>query len=154
MKVQTKILLLLLMVILIFIGGLTAVRVNAARRFKSIADERAIERSRIFDDFLKERGDQLAAIVDDSTNWDDLVRAIRTNDRAWAEKNIALETLADKNLNALWIYKPDLSIWHSKNNRYAESLREVPLPRAALERLFAARDVSHFFVATPEGWME
>ncbi len=154
MKVQTKILLLLLLVVLIFIGGLVVVRLNAARRFKSIADQRAIERNRIFDEFLKERGDQLAAIVDDSTNWDDLVRAIKTNDHVWAEKNIALETLADKNFNGLWIYKPDLSLWHSKNNRYAESLREAPLPREALERLAAARNVSHFFLHTPEGWME
>jgi len=154
MKVQTKILLLLLLVVLIFISGLVVMRVNAARRFKSIADHRAIERNRIFDEFLKERGDQLAAIVDDSTNWDDLVRAIKTKDNDWAEKNIPLETLADKNFNGLWIYKPDLSLWHSKNNRYAESLREAPLPREALERLVAARNVSHFFLNTPEGWME
>jgi signal transduction histidine kinase/ActR/RegA family two-component response regulator len=154
MKVQTKILLLLLLVVLTFISGLTAVRWNAERRFKSIADQRALERSRIFDEFLAERGDQLAAIVDDSTNWDDLVRAIKTDDHAWAEKNIPLETLTDKNFNALWIYKPDLSLFHSKNNRYTESLREAPLPRTALEKLFAARDVSHFFVPTAEGWME
>ena len=63
MKVQTKILLLLLLVVLTFIGGLTLVRVNAARRFKSIADQRAIDRNRIFDEFLKERGDQLAACI-------------------------------------------------------------------------------------------
>ncbi len=154
MKVQTKILLLLLLVVLTFIGGLSLVRWNAERRFKAIADERAVERSRIFDEFLAERGDQLAAIIDDSTNWDDLVRAIRANDHAWADANIPLETLADKNFNALWIYKPDLSLFHTKNNRYTDSLREAPLPRAALEKLFAARDVSHFFVSTPEGWME
>ncbi len=154
MKVQTKILLLLFVVVLTFIGGLTLVRVNAERRFKSIADQRAIERSRIFDEFLKERGDQLAAIVDDSTNWDDLVRAIKNNDTIWSAKNVGLETLADKNFNALWIYKPDLTLWDSNNNRYAENLREAPLPREALERLIAARDVSHFFLNTPEGWME
>ena len=154
MKVQTKILLLLLVVILTFISGLIGVRLNAARRFKAIADQRATDRNRIFDEFLKDRGDQLAAIVDDSTNWDDLVRAIRANDRGWADKNVGLEALADKDFNALWIYKPDLSLWHSNNNRYAESLREAPLPREALERLFAARNVSHFFVHTAEGWME
>ncbi|MDQ6808230.1 MAG: response regulator [Verrucomicrobiota bacterium] len=154
MKVQTKILLLLLLVVLTFIGGLTLVRWNAERRFKAIADERAIERSRIFDEFLAERGDQLAAIVDDSTNWDDLVRAIRSNDHAWADANIPLETLADKNFNALWIYKPDLSLFHTKNNRYTNALKQAPLPREALEKLFAARDVSHFFVNTGEGWME
>ena len=154
MKVQTKILVLLLVVVLSFIGGLTLVRWNAERRFKSIADERAVERSRIFDEFLTERGDQLAAIVDDSTNWDDLVRAIKSNDHTWADANIPLETLADKNFNALWIYKPDLTLFHSKNNRYSDSLRDAPLPREALQKLFAARDVSHFFVSTPEGWME
>ncbi|MEP6810555.1 MAG: ATP-binding protein [Chthoniobacterales bacterium] len=154
MKVQTKILLLLVLVVLTFVSGLTAVRWNADRRFKAIADERAVERSRIFDDFLAERGDQLAAIVDDSTNWDDLVRAIKSNDHPWAEGHVSLETLTEKNFNALWIYKPDLTLFHSKNNRYSDSLREAPLPRAALEKLFAARDVSHFFVSTAEGWME
>ena len=129
MKVQTKILLLLLLVVLIFIGGLSVVRYNAERRFKLIADQRASERNRIFDEFLAERGDQLSAIVDDSTNWDDLVRAIKSNDQAWAEASIPLETLTAKNFNALWIYKPDLTLFHSKNNRYTESLREAPLPQ-------------------------
>jgi len=154
MKVQSKILLLLLLVVLIFVGGLSVVRYNAERRFKLIADQRALERNRIFDEFLAERGDQLSAIVDDSTNWDDLVRAIKSNDQGWAEANIPLETLTAKNFNALWIYKPDLALFHSKNNRYTDSLREAPLPREALERLFAARNVSHFFVNTANGWME
>ncbi|HVF72698.1 MAG TPA: ATP-binding protein [Chthoniobacterales bacterium] len=154
MKVQTKILLLLLLVVLIFVGGLSVVRFNAERRFKLIADERALERNRIFDEFLSERGDQLSAIVDDSTNWDDLVRALKSNDQAWAESNIPPETLTAKNFNAFWIYKPDLTLFHSKNNRYTESLREAPLPREAWQRLFAARDVSHFFVNTDNGWME
>jgi signal transduction histidine kinase len=154
MKVQTKILLLLLLVVLTFVGGLSVVRFNAERRFKLIADQRAVERSRIFDEFLAERGDQLSAIVDDSTNWDDLVRAIKSNDHAWAEANIPLEKLTEKGFNALWIYKPDLGLFHSKNNRYTDALREAPLPREALERLFATRDVSHFFVNTAEGWME
>jgi signal transduction histidine kinase/CheY-like chemotaxis protein len=154
MKVQTKILLLLLVVVLTFVAGLSVVRFNAERRFKVIADQRAVERSRIFDKFLAERGDQLSAIVDDSTNWDDLVRAIKSNDQAWAEANIPLEKLTEKGFNALWIYKPDQGLFHSKNNRYTDALREAPLPREALVRLFATREVSHFFVNTAEGWME
>ncbi|PZR72802.1 MAG: hypothetical protein DLM73_12385 [Chthoniobacterales bacterium] len=154
MKVQTKILLLLLAVVLIFISALVWVRLVAERRFKTMADQRATERSRIFDEFLAERGDRLSAIVDDSTNWDDLVRAIKSNDHGWAETAISLETLANRDFNAVWIYKPDLSLFHSKNNRYAESLRDAPIPREALQRLFASQEVAHFFVATPEGWME
>ena len=96
----------------------------------------------------------LSAIVDDSTNWDDLVRALKSDDHAWADATISLETLATRDFNAVWIYKPDLSLFHSKNNRYAESLREAPIPREALQRLLGTREVAHFFVNTPAGWME
>jgi signal transduction histidine kinase len=154
MKVQTKILLLLVLLVLILISALMMVRVFSERRLKAIADERAAERTRSFDEFLAERGDRLSAIVDDSTNWDDLVRALKANDNAWADATISLETLATRDFNAVWIYKPDLSLFHSKNNRYAESLREAPVPREALQRLLGTRDVAHFFVNTPEGWME
>jgi signal transduction histidine kinase len=154
MKVQTKILLLLVLLVLILISALLVVRVFSERRLKGIADERAAERTRSFDEFLAERGDRLSAIVDDSTNWDDLVRAMKANDYAWADATISLETLATRDFNAVWIYKPDLSLFHSKNNRYAESLREAPIPREALQRLLGTREGAHFFVNTAEGWME
>ncbi|HYJ04406.1 MAG TPA: ATP-binding protein [Chthoniobacterales bacterium] len=154
MKVQTKILLLLVLLVLIFISALAVVRLFSERRLKAIADERAAERTRSFDEFLAERGDRLSAIVDDSTNWDDLVRALKSDDQTWANATISLETLATRDFNAVWIYKPDLSLFHSKNNRYAETLREAPIPREALQRLLATREVAHFFVNTPEGWME
>jgi signal transduction histidine kinase/ActR/RegA family two-component response regulator len=154
MKVQTKILLLLVLLVLILISALMVVRVFSERRLKAIADERATERTRSFDEFLAERGDRLSAIVDDSTNWDDLVRALKANDYSWADATISLETLATRDFNAVWIYKPDLSLFHSKNNRYAESLREAPIPREAMQRLLGSREVAHFFVNTPEGWME
>ena len=79
---------------------------------------------------------------------------VKADDHGWAEKNLGLEALAVKDFNALWIFQPDLTLWHAKNNRYAESLRDAPLPRAALERLFAAHNVAHFFLQTREGWME
>jgi signal transduction histidine kinase/CheY-like chemotaxis protein len=154
MKVQTKIVLLLLLLLVVFISGLVVVRLFADRRLKAIADERAAERTRSFDEFLAERGDRLSAIVDDSTNWDDLVRALKADDHTWADATISLETLATRDFNAVWIYKPDLTLFHSKNNRYAESLREAPIPRTALQKLLSSREVAHFFVATPEGWME
>lgn len=154
MKVQTKIVLLLGLLLVIFISGLVVVRLFAERRLKAIADERAAERTRSFDEFLAERGDRLSAIVDDSTNWDDLVRALKANDHTWADATISEETLATRDFNAVWIYQSDLTLFHSKNNRYAESLREAPLPRTALQKLLSSREVAHFFVNTPEGWME
>ena len=90
MKVQTKILLLLVLVVLTFVSGLTAVRWNADRRFKPIADGRAAERGRIFEELLAERGGQRPASVAGSSNRADLVRAINAKDHPGAEGYVPL----------------------------------------------------------------
>src|SRR6185436_17222333 len=94
MKVQTKILLLLFLIVLTFVSGLIAIRFTSAERLRTIAVARAEERSRLFDQFIEERGDRLKVLVEDSTNWDDLVRAIAKDDRAWADATINENTLA------------------------------------------------------------
>ncbi len=52
MKVQTKILLLLLVLTAIFFGGLWLLRWSAERKFHRIAIERAEDRARFFDFFV------------------------------------------------------------------------------------------------------
>jgi signal transduction histidine kinase/ActR/RegA family two-component response regulator len=155
MKVQTKILLLLFLIVLTFIGGLIAMRALAAANVRAIAATQAEERQRIFDQLLAERGDNLKVLVEDSTNWDDLVRAIAKSDLAWADSTINEDTLAKSHANAIWIYRPDLTLFASINNRYDEKLREAPLPPGALRALFAAGKPAHFFLHVEEkGWME
>lgn len=154
MKVQTKILLLLVFLLLLFGGGLVALRVGGEGKFKAIADARQADRDRMFDAFLEERGDHLKALVEDSTNWDDLVRAIVKKDAAWADANLNAQMLATFEANALWVYRPDLTLFHSVNNRYADSLHEAPVPRELLQRMLERREFEHFFVRLPQGWME
>lgn len=155
MKVQTKILLLLLLIVATFVGTLIAVRLFGQRKFRGIANARAAERHRVFREFLEERGDNLKVLVEDSTNWNDLVVAIRKDDLAWAEANVGEQTLATYRTNALWIYKPDLSLFYSVKNRWgAENLTEAPLSLSALQSLFDQRKPTHFFVRVPQGWME
>jgi len=154
MSVQTKILLLLLAIVSTLIGGLTAFKITEAHKFKAIADARAVERSRNFDEFLLERGDKLKVVVEDSSLWNDMVRAIVKGDTAWAEQNISDEMLATYGVNAVWIYKLDQSLFYSRNNRYADNLRELPLPPEALATLFAKENTCHFFLQVPQGWME
>ncbi|MEO6740978.1 MAG: CHASE4 domain-containing protein, partial [Chthoniobacteraceae bacterium] len=154
MKVQTKILLLLFLIVLTFIGGLVTMRILGAAKLRSIAADRAEKRNRMFDEFLSERGDNLKVIVEDSTNWDDLVRALAKNDQAWATATISDHTLATYRANAIWVYRPDFTLFTSVNNRYADNLREAPLPPEALRALFAAQRPAHFFLRVPQGWME
>jgi hypothetical protein len=100
MKVQTKILLLLLGIVLTFISGLVALKITEDGKFKAIAERRANERNRIFDEFLDERGDRLKVVVQDSTNWDDLVKAIVKNDQPWTEAHFGDGVLATYQINA------------------------------------------------------
>jgi signal transduction histidine kinase/ActR/RegA family two-component response regulator len=153
-NVQTKILLLLIAIVATLVGGLAGLKVTEQRRFREIAQNRAAERNRKFDAFLKERGDNLNVLVEDSSTWNDMVRAIVKDDVTWAGQNLSDETLATYQINAVWIYKPDLSLFYSRNNRYADNLRELPLPPDAFATLFRKERVCHFFLRVPQGWME
>jgi signal transduction histidine kinase/ActR/RegA family two-component response regulator len=155
MTVQLKILLLLLFIVATFVGGLVTLRMAETHKFRAIAEERARERNRIFDDFLRERGDGLTVLVEEWTILDDMVRAIVKGDRAWAEENFGDATLATHNANALWIYRPDSTLFYAHDNRYApEELGSLPVTPEAFAQLFATKRTAHFFVRVPKGWME
>ena len=153
MNVQTKILLLLLAISSTLIGGFTALKVFEQQKFQAIAEARATERIRSFDEFLKDRGDNLKVLVEDSSTWDGMVRATVKNDVAWAEQNISDATLATYQANAVWVYRADRTLFYSRNNRYADNLHELPVPKEAFDA-FARDRTCHFFVHVPQGWME
>jgi len=154
MKVQVKILLLLLVIVATFIGGLVALKRLEQQKFKAIADARATDRYRIFQEFLEERGDNLEVVVEDSSVLDDMVRAIVKEDVPWVEEYISDEMLATFKANAIWVCRPDGTLFFSRNNRYADNLINIPIPARAFESLFSEKRVCHFWVKVPQGWME
>ena len=154
MKVQIKILLLLLVIVATFVGGLAALKYAEQGKFKAIADARARERTRMFDEFLQDRGDNLKAFIDDWTSLDDMVLAVRSENVTWAEQNISHETLVNFRANAVWIYKPDQTLFFSRNNHYATNLRDLPITPEAFAELVSKGREFHFFLPAPQGWME
>lgn len=154
MKVQTKILLLLLVVVAAFVGGLAALKVTERRQLQRMGRERAVERNRAFDAFLNERGDKLSAVVDDASVWTDMARACAKEDHDWLDQNESFETLSTYELNALWVYKPDGKLLFSRNNRYAKDLDELPLPPVSLASHLSRERTCHFFYKVRQGWME
>lgn len=154
MTIQNKILLLLLLIVATFVGGLTLLKVSEKAKSKAIADTRAAERSRIFDEFLEQRGDQLKVLIEDVPISDGIVRAVVKGDKSWADENITDETLTSYGANAIWIYRSDHSLFFSRNNRYADELKDLPLPREAFDALFTKKRTCHFFIRVPKGWME
>ncbi|MDQ6654632.1 MAG: ATP-binding protein [Verrucomicrobiota bacterium] len=154
MKVQTKITLLLVLVVATFLGGLAAVRAYDWLKFRGIAEDRLRERNRSFEEFLKYHGDGLATLALDYSVWDQMVEAIGADDKPWFEDNVGTPTLDSFHANAIWIYRPDGSVAYQTNNLNAAELSQVPVPQNAFAPIFAQEPLAHFFVKLPQGVME
>ncbi|MEY2480145.1 MAG: two-component system, cell cycle sensor histidine kinase and response regulator CckA [Verrucomicrobiota bacterium] len=154
MKVQTKITLLLALVVATFLGGVLAFRAYDRSKLQRIAQERFDERTRSFDEFIVRNGEPLQTVVEDFTCLDQMVQAIATEDYQWCGENLNNSTLSGYHANAVWIYKPDGTVFYPHNNLNAPELREIPVSREALPRIFARERLRHFFIKVPQGVME
>ena len=154
MKVQTKITLLLLLVVATFMAGLWAFRIYDRQKFARIAQDREKERKETFEEFLKHHGEPLKTLSEYVTQWDQMVQAIAVNDKAWFEENVNTETLAGYRASAIWIYQPDGKIAYPLD-KSGGNFSEVPIPREAFEQIFSAPEhLAHFFIKVPDGIME
>ena len=68
MKVQTKITLLLVVVVAVFMAGLWAFRAIDHEKFRRFAPDRLIEAKRSFEAFLEKDGEPLVTLADYDTN--------------------------------------------------------------------------------------
>jgi signal transduction histidine kinase len=145
MKVQTKITLLLLVVVGVFLAGLGAFRLYDRSKFTRIAAEREAERKQSFERFLEKDGEQLETLARYDAYWDQMVEAIAKRDDAWFGKNINDITLIGYKANAAWIYNPEGALVYSKDSTDGTPA-ELPLPAEAFKKLFAAEPLAHFFI--------
>ncbi|MEY2586053.1 MAG: two-component system, cell cycle sensor histidine kinase and response regulator CckA, partial [Verrucomicrobiota bacterium] len=160
MKVQTKITLLLLAVVAIFIAGLWAFRAFDQKKFREIRTSRLVEAKRGFDTFLRKDGEPLETLADYDTTWDDMVRAIQSKNTKWLSDNVSSETLLGYKAYAVWIYDRDVNLIYSRSaiavdpeqDKAAAGDRNnavplaLPIPREAFDKLFAKGPAAHFFV--------
>jgi signal transduction histidine kinase len=153
MKVQTKITLLIVFVVAFFMAGLWGFRIYDKSKFRRITKDRVNERNQAFDAFLKMNGEPLKTLADDDTTLDDMVRAIEKKDEQWFKESVNGSTLAGYKANAAWIYGPDATPSYSTNSAYTEP-PPLPIPREALDQLFAKEPFAYFFVKIGDDIME
>ncbi|PYJ10317.1 MAG: hypothetical protein DMF06_06780 [Verrucomicrobia bacterium] len=153
MKVQTKITLLIVIVVVTFMGGLVGFRIYDKAKFRRITQARVEERNRAFNAFLEKDGEPLKTMAEDNTNLDQMVNAIEQNDQRWFGENVNGDTLKDFRANAVWIYGPDRALQYSASTSDTPP-PPLPLPPAAFEQLFASQTFAHFFVSIAGETME
>lgn len=153
MKVQTKITLLLLVVVATFMVGLWAFRIYDRQKFARIAEERQRERKQSFEAFLQKDGEPLKVLADYDAYWDDIIPAIAKRDKPWFEKYVNESTLIGYKAHAVWIYNPGAELVYSKDY-LGEVPLNLPIPPEAFGQLFASEPFAHFFVRIGDDLME
>jgi signal transduction histidine kinase/ActR/RegA family two-component response regulator len=154
MKVQTKISVLLLLVVATFMAGLLAFRLYDTGKFRLIAEERLKERTKSFEAFLQKNGEPLKTFAEDNAYLDQMVQAIESNDLKWFEENLNSQAVESYNANAVWIYDAAGQKAYEVNNINATNLSEIPIPHDLFGQIFADTPLAHFFVRVPQGIME
>lgn len=153
MKVQTKIILLLVVLVAVFAGGLAWIKNQERAKFRDIAHTRVQENQRTFNGALARQGERLDTFAKDSTYSDAMVHAVNTNDRLWIDQAIDESVWARSGAHAVWIYHADRTLLYTHNLLYADNLHDVPLPPPAFDAL-ARQHYMHFFLRVPQGVME
>jgi len=159
MKVQTKITLLLLAVVAIFMAGLWAFRDFDQKKFREIRTSRLLEAKRAFDNFLQKDGEPLETLADYDTTWDEMVQAIQSKNTKWLSENVSSETLLGYKAHSVWIYSRDAALIYATSIDPADpddkSLTgerkyvvpaPLPIPREVFDKLFAKEPTTHFFM--------
>ncbi len=153
MKVQTKLTLLLLIVVATFLAGLAAFRAYDRTRFRRIADERYAERSSSFERVLSKHGEKLDTFAKYESASDQLLDATLRGDTEWFAGNLSVQRLESFGANAIWVYRVDGSLAHHVTNLAAEPLA-LPISAGSIAKVFRNGPVAHFFITMPRGVME
>jgi signal transduction histidine kinase len=153
MKVQTKITLLLFLVVAAFMFGLWAFHEYDRRKFAQITQNREIERKASFEAFLEKDGEPLEILARYDAYWDQMVRAIETNDQEWFKKTVNDISLVGYKANAAWVFDPNAKLVYSRDASDGTP-PPLPLPEQAFNKIFASTQLAHFFIKVEEDIFE
>ncbi len=153
MKVQTKIIFLLLLIVMVFASSVLLQKVFEKQRLITLFSNEEKQMQLVFEKILELKGKALDTLVCDYTYWDEMASFVTSGDKTWAAQNIntALSTF---NTDAIWIYGPDGSPVYSINNLKDPGFKELPFPKNKISGLFTNQPFCHFYIKTPTGIFE
>ena len=128
MKVQSKVVLLITIVAFIFLVALYLIQLTEQQKTQDILAERKLEKSKSFRQAIQLFESNLEVFAKDYTQWDEMVDFVRTRDSIWADENIDY-SLNTYQANAVWIFKPDLTLQYSVNNLSLSSIDLFPIEK-------------------------
>jgi signal transduction histidine kinase len=156
MKIRSQILLLLLVIVAVFVAGVSLIKHEEMARVAWLTNQDARDIILSFDHYLQERQRSLDLFVSPQfRDWDELVTAVENHDATAVQSLLGDNALLAYEANAVWILGPDFALLHASNNIPSKALGDLQFTRNLHPRLCdAAPDGCHYFLRTPEGLME
>nr|MBP7836303.1 hypothetical protein [Candidatus Omnitrophota bacterium] len=138
MRVQTKIIFLLLAIVAVFASSILLQRVFEKQRLITLFSNEEEQIQQVFEKILELKGKSLNTLAYDYTYWDEMVNFVANRDKNWAAENIDT-ALSSYGANVIWVYKADGTLVYSVDNLENSGLRDIPFTRNMLNSLFAGQ---------------
>ncbi len=154
MNIRKKLIVLFLIGITIFTTRFVIEKFSERRILLSLFKDEVKRKGIAFNKILSLKRESLETLARDYTYWDDMVNFVNVHpDKKWAQENIDT-VISTFKVNAVWIYKTDNSLVYSVNDIHDGSLKEIPLSRDDILKLFVRERFRTFFIKTRQGIME
>lgn len=153
MKVQIKIIFLMLAIIIVFFGILFFQKSFERNRLILLFKQEEEHINTVFDKIIDLKGASLNTLAFDYTYWDEMVNLVEKEDRKWGKENLD-PSLSTYNASAIWVYKLDLSqIYFVSNIEGAASLESL-IPKVRITKMFSDTHFVHFYIYSDKGLFE
>ncbi len=154
MKIQTKITLLLLLIIGLFFAGLVFIKEYESRREELLLKNKIYDKNTLYDKIARLDEASLYMFAYDYSNRNDMVAFVSQPDPAWAAQYID-RVLPSFKVSAVWIYDTDFKrVYYSCDEGAGAALDALPTGDEFFDSVFARSYFRHFFLMTSAGLME
>ncbi len=154
MKIQTRLIVLLIVLLAVFGGCLVLLRAAHERETRRMRAEIAKERGDLLDRLLELTGLTLKNFAADYSLWSEMAEFATHGDPKWGEVNIEA-SLTNFDVNGAWVLRPDGTQVYGVVRELEPGLQAIPLPmQPLLARLGENGKFAHFFERAPGGMLE
>ena len=153
MKIQTKIILFLLVIFVLFLTGFISLRVTEQNREEVLLSTRIHEKNTLFDKILNLEKSSLEMFAYEFSYSDKMVRFVSGRDTIWPRATID-SVMASFNVQHIGIYSSDFKLVHSAGSIRDAGITDIVLPSSVLKIIFSAHYFRHFYLNTSSGPIE
>jgi signal transduction histidine kinase/sensor domain CHASE-containing protein/AmiR/NasT family two-component response regulator len=152
-NVQTRLLLLLAVMICVLLAGMGALYYSETGRVDMTMAEQEQARNKLLHKVIDLKSYAPRTLANDYSYWDDMVNFVNDRDSAWAKENIDI-SVKTYQVSAAWVCDTNLApVYYASNPPDLTGLT-LPISRDSRAVVFRSGYFPHFFVRTSSGVLE